>query len=107
MQWLKVFDTKEEAEKVVPMRSTKLILAGNRKICLARTADGLMAIEDACPHLGESLSRGKVNYLGEVVCPWHSYRYNLQHGQECENRSRKAKTYPIKEEEDGVFIGLP
>lgn len=107
MFWLKLFDTLNEAEKVVPMRSSKLILAGNRKICLSRTQEGFFAIADACPHLGESLSTGTVNYLGEVVCPWHSYRYNLKTGHECEHRSAKAQSYPIKVEEQGLFIGIP
>lgn len=107
MLWVKVFNTIQEAEKVVPMRSSKLILADNRKICLSHTQDGFFAIADTCPHLGESLSRGTVNYLGEVICPWHSYRYNLQNGFECENRSRKAATYQLKIEPDGVFIGIP
>lgn len=106
MRWLKLFNSKEEAEKVVPMRSTKLILAENRKICLAHAKAGLFAVDDSCPHLGESLSRGTVNYLNEVICPWHSFRYSLENGGECENRTHKVKTYPLKIDEQGVFIGI-
>ena len=106
MEWYKLFDTVEDAEKVMPMRSTRLILAGNRKICLARARDGFFAVEDTCPHLGESLSRGTVNYLGEVICPWHSFRYHLKQGHECEHRTKKVKTYPIRIDDNGVFIGI-
>lgn len=106
MEWYKLFDTLKEAEKVVPMRSARLILAANRKICLAHAPQGFFAVADACPHLGESLSRGTVNYLGEIICPWHSYRYQLKNGQECEYRSKKATTYPLRIDEEGVFIGI-
>ena len=107
MQWFKIFEDIKEAEKVVPLRSSTLILAGNRKICLAHTQDGFFAVDDNCPHLGESLSSGTVNFLGEVICPWHSYRYNLQSGLECEYRTRKAQTYSIKITEEGLFVGIP
>ncbi|MGB0521922.1 MAG: Rieske (2Fe-2S) protein [Flammeovirgaceae bacterium] len=107
MKWLKVFNTLEEAEKVVPMRSSRLILAGNRKICLSHAVAGFFAVDDACPHLGESLSKGTVNFLGEVICPWHSFRYNLKNGLECENRTRKVQTYPIKVDETGFYVGVP
>jgi nitrite reductase/ring-hydroxylating ferredoxin subunit len=56
--------------------------------------------------LGESLSKGKVNYLGEVVCPWHSYRYDLSTGEECAGRGVPARCYPLEIRENGLWIGL-
>ena len=104
--WHKVFDSVEEARQQVPQRQMKLLTVEGNSICFAHTFAGFFAVEDACPHLGYSLSRGTTNYQNEVVCPWHSYRYHLETGRECDWRTRKAKTYPVEVRPDGVFIGL-
>ncbi|MFT2010177.1 Rieske (2Fe-2S) protein [Pontibacter sp. 13R65] len=104
--WHKIFENETEAKAQVPLRQTKLLAVAGKEICLAHTAAGFVAIQDACPHLGSSLSRGKINYLNEVVCPWHSYRYDLRSGKECDYRTRNAKTYPLEIREDGLYIGL-
>ncbi|TXK38010.1 Rieske 2Fe-2S domain-containing protein [Pontibacter qinzhouensis] len=104
--WHKVFENEEEAKVQVPLRQTKLLAVAGKEICLAHTAAGLVAIQDACPHMGHSLSRGKLSYLDEVVCPWHSYRYSLHNGKECDYRTRNATIYPLAIREGGVYIGL-
>lgn len=66
----------------------------------------MVAVEDTCTHNGESLSRGVVNFVGEVVCPWHGHRFNLKTGRESQERSRDLVTFPIRVDEEGVFIGF-
>ncbi|WP_276499247.1 Rieske (2Fe-2S) protein [Pontibacter litorisediminis] len=105
--WHRAFASQEEAIRQVPLRKLTQLTLGGRKICFAHTSAGFFAVADACPHLGYSLSRGTTNYLNEVVCPWHSYRFNLQNGRECEYRSRNATAYPVEVRADGVYIGLP
>lgn len=79
---------------------------GARRICIAHTALGFAAVADTCPHLGESLSKGNTNYLNEVICPWHGYRFNLVHGQECEQRTEPLVVHKIELREDGLFLGI-
>ena len=104
MIWYKLFDSEAEACTVLSIGESKLIIAGEHRICLSRTKTGFFAIKDACPHLGAPLSKGTLNEWDEIVCPWHSYRYRLDKGTECENRSAKAKTYSIKIDSEGFFI---
>ncbi|HMJ69440.1 MAG TPA: hypothetical protein VK508_11110 [Cyclobacteriaceae bacterium] len=47
-----------------------------------------------------------IKICGEVICPWHGYRFNLKTGRESAERSRDLTTYPVKEDEEGVFIGV-
>ena len=107
MEWLKIFDSEEAANEAVPLTKAKQLQLTGQKICLAHTQSGFYAVADACPHLGESLSKGTTNYLNEVVCPWHSYRYHLISGAECKNRTRDARTFPVENRADGINIGVP
>ena len=107
MEWVKIFESEEEAKNAVPVTKAKQLILNGQKICLAHTQQGFYAIADSCPHLGESLSKGTTNYLNEIVCPWHSYRYHLISGAECKHRSRDAQTFKVENREDGLYIGLP
>ena len=104
--WHKVFDSETEARKQVPLRKLKLLVLDGRSICFAHTASGFFALDDGCPHLGYSLSKGTTNYLNEVICPWHSYRYSMQDGRECDFRTRKARLHRVELREEGVFVGI-
>ncbi|GEO05221.1 hypothetical protein AAE02nite_28850 [Adhaeribacter aerolatus] len=104
MAWHKLFNSSAEAKAAIPLTKAKLFIIDGQRICLAQTAAGFFAVDDECPHLGESLSKGTTNYLNEVVCPWHNYRYNLNNGAECKYRTRSVKTYSIKEEAAGLYI---
>jgi nitrite reductase/ring-hydroxylating ferredoxin subunit len=104
--WHKVFASSAEANEQVPVRKLKQFVLGGRAICFAHTAAGFFALDDACPHLGYSLSKGTTNYLNEVICPWHSYRFNMADGRECEFRTRKAVLHPVEVREDGVYVGI-
>lgn len=106
MQWVKIFSDQAEAVKKVQKGATQLLVVHGKRICLARMDEQFFAVEDKCSHNGESLSKGTINYIGEVVCPWHGYRFNLKSGKESAERSRDLETYPIKNDESGFFIGL-
>jgi nitrite reductase/ring-hydroxylating ferredoxin subunit len=104
--WHKVFASAAEAKEQIPQRKLRQLVLGGRTICFAHTASGFFALDDACPHLGYSLSKGTTNYLNEVICPWHSYRFGMQDGRECEFRTRKAVVHPVEVRDDGVYVGI-
>ena len=93
-------------EQALTEDEPRLLLVGNKRLCLIRRKNLLHIVEEKCPHNGESLAKGKLNYLGEIICPWHGYRFNITTGRECEERCRDLTTYPVKELEDGIFIGV-
>ena len=100
----KLFSSLADAKATIPISKARLLVLDGQRICLVHTAAGLFAVEDTCSHLGESLSKGTTNYLNEIVCPWHSYRFNLSTGAECKYRSRNLKTFTIYQEVDGIYI---
>lgn len=107
MKWVRVFESIEKALSTIDEGKAKLLLVGDHRIALARHENQIFATADKCPHNGESLSKGKVNYLGELICPWHNYRYDLKHGTECQHRTKEVRTFLIEIKADGVYIGLP
>ena len=44
--------------------------------------------------------------LGNVVCPLHRYRFNLQTGRDVTGEGYYLKIYPVEIPEEGVFIGI-
>ncbi len=106
MTYYKLFNSLEEAEKVISIGESRQVNAGGTLVCLSRTKSGFFAVADDCPHLGASLSKGTLNEENEIVCPWHSYRYNLKNGLECKHRSADLPLFEVKIDEDGFSIGV-
>src|SRR6185436_18441952 len=105
MEWIKIFNRPEEANERIKNGQPQLVVIGSIRICLVRINENYYAVGDKCSHNGESLSKGKVNYIGEIICPWHGYRFNLQTGRSAENNP-DIPTFPVKVNEDGLFIGV-
>ena len=106
MKWYKVFDSYDVANKTIKPQGAVLLQIGNRRFCFARHNNEYYVTDDKCPHNGESLSKGQVNYLGAIICPWHNYRFSLKHGTECEGRTHDLATYSVEKREDGIFVGI-
>jgi nitrite reductase/ring-hydroxylating ferredoxin subunit len=107
MEWIKIFSSEAEArQRILPEKPQLLIVKGTR-ICLALHQNAFHAVQDACTHNGESLSKGRLNYLGEIICPWHGYRFSMESGRACDSSSRDLVTYPIQSDESGFYLGLP
>jgi 3-phenylpropionate/trans-cinnamate dioxygenase ferredoxin subunit len=104
MEWIKIFNSLDESNSILAENKPRLLAVRDKRICLTRFNGKLLAVQDKCTHNGESLSKGSVNYLGEIICPWHGYRFNLKNGRECNQQSTDLECFPIKEDEEGIFI---
>jgi nitrite reductase/ring-hydroxylating ferredoxin subunit len=105
MEWIKIFDSGDEARAQVSRVKLLKLSVNGQKICLTLVDNQFRAFSDRCPHNGESLSKGKINYLGEVICPWHGYRYNTQTGQ-CSEGTGLLDVFPLRDSAEGVFIAI-
>ena len=61
----------------IAIRDTSAAPAGD--VC-APASDALGAYSSVCPHMGGPLAQGRIQD-GEVTCPWHRYRFDLQTGE--------------------------
>lgn len=63
--------------EVGDMKMTKV---GERRIALIRTASGVHALDNACPHEGYGLVTGALD--GELVtCQWHNWKFDAATGK--------------------------
>jgi len=102
----KIFSSKEAAFEALPLNTPRKVIISDHVLCMVRTARGIYSIQDACPHQKTSLSQGSVNAYNEIICPLHEYRFSLKHGQESNQRTQPADTYPVEVKEDGVYLYL-
>ena len=104
MEWLKLFGSEDEAKTKLKEHKPQLLIVKGKRICMVIHNGCFFAVQDSCSHSGESLSKGQVNYLGEIICPWHNYRFELKTGRACDSNCRDLATYSIKSDDSGLFI---
>ena len=71
-----------------------------RQLVVWRAGSQLMAASDACPHLGASLSEGRV-CAGQLVCPWHGLEFGPEPGARGEPKLHRYRTF-----DDGYLLWL-
>ncbi len=84
----------------------KAVIAGGRSVCLARTGEGLSALDNRCPHQGGPLGEGTIED-GWLICPWHGYEYDPVTGGPPGGYDDAATPYPIRQDGDSVRVGIP
>ncbi|MEM9203306.1 MAG: Rieske 2Fe-2S domain-containing protein [Actinomycetota bacterium] len=58
----------------------KLAKVGERRIALIRTASGVHALDNACPHQGYGMVTGALD--GELItCQWHNWKFRVDTGE--------------------------
>ena len=67
-------------ESEIPRGTGRTVRAGDLELALFNDEGRFYAMDDACPHQGASLGEG-VLHEGRVICPWHSWIYDVRTGQ--------------------------
>lgn len=74
-------------------------------VCLANVQGELAALDNWCPHRRGPLGQGWVE--GEaVVCPWHSWAFDVKTGEAHPPEKAKVEVFPVKIEGDDVLVQL-
>jgi nitrite reductase/ring-hydroxylating ferredoxin subunit len=73
--------------------SMRLARAGDRRLCLVRTGDGVYALDHACPHEGYGLTQGTLD--GNLLtCAWHNWKFRVDDGA-CVLGEEDVRTHPV------------
>ena len=78
-----------------------------RMVCLGRYNARLHAVSNKCPHAGGSLGNGDLDENGNVVCPLHRYKFDMQTGKPMGEPTGAVAVYPVVVEDDEIRIGFP
>ncbi|SJZ67766.1 Rieske (2Fe-2S) protein [Sediminibacterium ginsengisoli] len=104
MNWHKVADTPQ----MLNWQDNRMCIteAGGKTLTLAQFQDQIYAFAHKCPHASGIMADGFIDATGQVVCPLHRYRFNMQNGRNTSGEGYYLKTYPVEQREDGLYIGF-
>lgn len=103
-EWIKV----AESEAEINFNSSNIaeLMAGERKICIAKFEQQLFAFSNKCPHASGLFVEGYIDAVGNVVCPIHRYKFNMRNGRNVTGEGYFLKHWPVEVKEDGIYVGL-
>jgi nitrite reductase/ring-hydroxylating ferredoxin subunit len=104
LEWHKIAES--EAELPFASNGIAVVIAGNKKHCLARKGDKLYAFAFTCPHAGAPMTDGYLDAIGNVVCPSHRYKFDITNGRNVSGEGYFLKTRPVEIRADGIYIGV-
>ena len=84
----------------------RTVSAGTRRVALFNSDGRYFATDDACPHQGASLASGAV-HDGRVICPLHSWVFDLQTGHCPRDSHDPVQTYPTRVVGAMIEVGIP
>lgn len=87
----------------IPEGQGKLVHSSDKDIAVFHVAGKFYAMDNGCPHRGAPLAEGELKD-NIVVCPWHSWEFDVTTGQSPINPAACVKTYPCKVEGSDVFV---
>ncbi len=102
--WHKIAES--AAEIIWQPNNMCLVKAGDKMVTLALFKEHLFAFAHKCPHASGIMANGSIDALGNVVCPLHRYKFLMQNGRNSSGEGYFLKTYFVKSDETGVFIGF-
>jgi len=97
-----------ESEEAIFFSENHIAVAevNGRKICIGRHRDTLYAFAYKCPHASGIMADGYIDALGNIVCPVHRYKFNLQNGRNTSGEGYYLKRWPVEVRADGVYVSL-
>ena len=106
IKWYKVFASEKAANLAIPINGLRKANLLGKKYCLGRNTEGFFATDDRCPHMNASMSQGRLNAFGEILCPLHDYRFNLKSGREADQKCEDLAIHRMEIRSDGVYLGI-
>ncbi len=91
----------------VPEGSVAKAVVDRREIAIIQRDGSFFAMDGICTHEGGPLGEGTLDD-GELVCPWHEGRYNIQSGEANPetNWVTDIKTFPTKIQDGYVWVDV-
>ncbi|MCP5151472.1 MAG: Rieske (2Fe-2S) protein [Chromatiales bacterium] len=82
-----------------------VVRPGGRQIAVLRTARGLRACDNRCPHEGYPLSEGTLDESCVLTCNWHNWKFRLDDGSNLYGGDR-LRVYPVEVRDGEIWLDL-
>lgn len=90
----------------IPVGERKRIEVNGQRISIFNIDGNYYAIIDTCPHKKTApLIRGTLDGVA-IKCPNHGYRFDLKTGECNISPDFNAKVFPVRVEDDEIFLEL-
>ncbi|RCK79073.1 MAG: hypothetical protein OZSIB_0415 [Candidatus Ozemobacter sibiricus] len=94
----------------LPLNGTLALRHHGWRVLLVRTAEGVFALEDKCPHQEQTMGGGLVE--GHTIsCPWHSVTVDLRTGVILKDMGflgmPPMRVFQVREENGAILVDLP
>jgi nitrite reductase/ring-hydroxylating ferredoxin subunit len=75
-------------------------------VLVARTDEGLFAVNDRCTHQAALISTGRIR-RGAVMCPLHGARFEMASGRCIGGAYKDLRTFPVRVEGGQIEVCVP
>jgi 3-phenylpropionate/trans-cinnamate dioxygenase ferredoxin subunit len=100
--YIKIADSIEEI--IFAENNLAEVEVEGKMICIAKYKENYLACANKCPHASGIMSNGYIDALGNIVCPLHRYKFNLENGRNTSGEGYYLKTFALVIKENGVFL---
>ncbi len=90
----------------VPVKSLKRFEVKGIGVMIANMGDYLRAFPPYCPHMAEPLDESGELEGDKLTCTKHIWQWDLKTGALCGMAERPIETYPVKQEDDGIYVSI-
>ncbi len=94
------------AEADFPEDGKHKIVIDGWHVLIAKTDDGLFAVNDRCTHQASLLSTGRIR-RGAVMCPLHGARFEIATGKCIGSMYRDLRIFPLRVEDGRIEVAIP
>ncbi len=106
LHWVPVLPASDMADGRV-----RTVTAGTVSMALCQVDGQLAAMDNRCPHQGGPLGEGSIEQGNDgqcwLRCPWHGWDFDPLTGKPPGGHEDSGQTlYPVKVEDDQIFVGV-
>ena len=84
-----------------------IVMLAGRRVGLLLHQGQPVAVLDRCPHYSGPLAQGPISTTrGEIICPWHRFRFDLTTGQSVTNPDMVATLLPTEVRGEKVWVDV-
>ncbi|RED94115.1 Rieske (2Fe-2S) protein [Marinoscillum furvescens] len=102
-----LFDNRNDADQLLAKQTIVELAIDGERWLFTKYDESYFLFEKHCPHFDYPLKESPISGTGEVVCPWHNYRFSLiRSGSESEQRCRPLRVIRARVDDQKILVAF-